>query len=369
MRRLFLLLVVSFFVPGVFLGNTSAEIIDFEGLPAGTKVSEVFGDSGSGPIGVSGTNPTFPTGYNAAIIFDSSTPTGEDYDLGTPNEDFGGPGIGDAGKDGSPYENNTALGNVLIVAEDLNDGNSDGLVDDPDDAEGLVDSSITLDFSALGSVTVNSITIIDFEAREPEPKVELFDPFDVLLASFYLPHTDDNGVAVKSLGPTAGVAKMVVTLNGSGAIDNIVFSLPSVGDEGCTPGYWKQEQHFGSWTRYTPSTTFFEVFGCPIVIKWSEGGKPGDTADPTLLQTLQAKGGGINALARHAVAAWLNAANPDVDYAFTTFEVIALFQGAYDSGDFESTKEMFEEANEASCPLGRSVIDAAQMTSPNAEGS
>jgi len=42
----------------------------------------------------------------------------------------------------------------------------------------------------------------------------------------------DNGVAEISLGPTAGVAKMVVYLNGSGAIDNIRFTpcTGSIGD-------------------------------------------------------------------------------------------------------------------------------------------
>jgi hypothetical protein len=350
MKRVSLLLVFSLFVPGVFLGNACAETIDFEELPAGTIVFEVFGDSGSGPIGVSGTNPDFSTGTNAAVIFDSSNPTGGDFDLGTPNEQFGGPGVGAGGGAGA-YVNDTALGNVLILAENLDDENNDGLVDDPDDAEELVGNSITLDFSALGPVTVSSITIIDFEAFEPEAEVELFDQFDVSLDTFILFPTGDNGVAVKVLGPTAGVAKMVVTLNGSGAIDNIVFTPPPVGNEGCTPGYWKQEQHFDSWTTYIPSTPFFDVFERAIEIKWSEKGKPEDTANPTLLQALQANGGGINALARHAVAALLNADNPGVEFAFTTSEVIALFQAAFDSGDLESTKEMLEEANEAGCPL------------------
>jgi hypothetical protein len=354
MKRLFLVVVVSLFVQGVFLGNTSAETIDFEGLAPGTIVSQVFGDAGSGPIGVSGINPNFSPDTNAAVIFDSSNPTGEDYDLGTPNKDFGGPGIGDEGGTGMPYENSTALGNVLIVAENLVDGDGNGLVDDPGDVEEVVGNSITLDFWELGSVTVSSITIIDFEYGEPEAMVELFDPSDDLLNTFYPPLTDDNGVSVESLGPTAGVAKMVVTLNGSGAIDNIVFSSLPGGNGGCTPGYWKQEQHFGSWTTYTPyspSDTFSDVFGHTIEIKWSEKGKPEDITGPTLLEALQANGGGINALARHAVAALLNAESPGVDYAFTTIEVIDLFQTAYPSGDIESTKEIFEEANEAVCPL------------------
>jgi len=350
MKRVSLLLVFSLLVPGVFLGSTSAETIDFEGLQAGTIVYEVFGDGGSGPIEVSGINPDFSPGTNAAVIFDSSDPTGGDDDLGTPNEEFEGPGVGAAGEAGD-YVNDTALGNVLIVAENLDDINGDGLVDDPDDAE-VGACSITLDFSASESVTVISITIIDFEGFEPIPMVELFDQFSVLIDYFILPQTGDNGVAVVSLGPTAGVGKMVVTFSiYGGAIDNIVFTSPAVGNGGCTPGYWKQEQHFDSWTTYNPSTPFLEVFDRYIVIKWSEKGKPEDTSNPTLLQALQANGGGINALARHAVAAWLNADNPEIEYAFTTSGVITLFQAAYDSGDFESAKDILEEANEVGCPL------------------
>ncbi len=54
-----------------------------------------------------------------------------------------------------------------------------------------------------------------------------------------------------------------------------------------------------------------------------------------MLQALEATGGGVNALARHAVAALLNASNPDVDSDFTVAQVIALVQEAIESGDFE----------------------------------
>ena len=65
-------------------------------------------------------------------------------------------------------------------------------------------------------------------------------------------------------------------------------------------------------------------------------------------------GGGLNALARHAVAALLNAADPDVDpdpLFDTTAEVIAAFQDAFDSGDFQPTKNLFAASNEAGCPI------------------
>jgi hypothetical protein len=112
--------------------------------------------------------------------------------------------------------------------------------------------------------------------------------------------------------------------------------------EGCTPGYWKQSQHFDSWTGFAPGDSFEAVFGRDV---------PGN---PTLLDALKLGGGGLKALMRHAVAALLNASSPDVDPdpAFdTTAEVIAAFQAAFDSGDYETTKDLLDASNNAGCPL------------------
>jgi hypothetical protein len=112
--------------------------------------------------------------------------------------------------------------------------------------------------------------------------------------------------------------------------------------EGCTPGYWRQDQHFDSWVDYAPGDSFDVVFGRDV---------PGS---PTLLDAVWARGGGLNALMRHAVAALLNASNPDVNpvAAFNTpAEVIDAFQAAFDSGDYETTKNLFAASNEAGCPL------------------
>jgi hypothetical protein len=127
------------------------------------------------------------------------------------------------------------------------------------------------------------------------------------------------------------------------------------GGEGCTPGYWKQPQHFDSWPApYDPSIRFSEVFDRTIRVRWSQRGKPSIIADPTLLQALGAKGGGINALARHAVAALLNAQSPDVSFDYSVAEVIALVQRAVDSGSkpqIERAKDRLADANEQGCPL------------------
>ena len=117
---------------------------------------------------------------------------------------------------------------------------------------------------------------------------------------------------------------------------------PPIGGDGCTPGYWKQSHHFDSWPNppYAPLTTTFEsVFGRDV---------PGN---PTLVAALNLCCGGLNALMRETVAALLNAASPDVDFDLTVADVIAGFQAAFDSGDFETTKNLFEGLNELGCPL------------------
>jgi hypothetical protein len=122
-------------------------------------------------------------------------------------------------------------------------------------------------------------------------------------------------------------------------------------DEGCTPGYWKNPKHFDSWTDYEPGDSFSSVFGRVITIRLNKKDGNPVTTDPTLLQALKALGGEINALARHSVAALLDASSLDVDFPFTTAEVIAEFQNGYDSGELQATKDLFEEANESFCPL------------------
>ena len=131
------------------------------------------------------------------------------------------------------------------------------------------------------------------------------------------------------------------------ASDSVTVNPPP-GGEGCTPGFWKQEQHFDSWVGFAPDDSFEEVFDVDVTLR--AGGK-GTVDDPTLLDALNATGGGVNALARHAVAALLNASNTDVASDFTTAQVIALVQDAIETGDFETAHQLLAAANEQGCPL------------------
>ena len=120
--------------------------------------------------------------------------------------------------------------------------------------------------------------------------------------------------------------------------------------EGCTPGYWKQVHHFDVWTGYEPDDSFGDVFGVALEAK----------GDRTLGEALRLKGGngGLNQLARHAVAALLNASSPNVAYPLTEEEVIALVGGAAFAkgaavvgGAENGVKEVLATYNENGCPL------------------
>jgi hypothetical protein len=114
---------------------------------------------------------------------------------------------------------------------------------------------------------------------------------------------------------------------------------PPGGGEGCTPGYWKQTQHFDSWPApYLPGHAFSSVFADAF---------PG----MTLQQVAAQGGGGLKALGRHTVAALLNAASSGVDYDYSVADVIADFNAAFASGDYETQKNLFAVANEQGCPL------------------
>lgn len=109
--------------------------------------------------------------------------------------------------------------------------------------------------------------------------------------------------------------------------------------EGCTPGYWKN--HTSAWQGYTTGQDFDTIFGVNAF-----------HPNITLLAALRQGGGGVKALGRHATAALLSAAHGGVYYPMTPDEVIDLVQDALaPGGDIEGTKNLFDAANNAFCPL------------------
>lgn len=109
-------------------------------------------------------------------------------------------------------------------------------------------------------------------------------------------------------------------------------------DQGCTPGYWKN--HASEWPTgddeqplYAPGDDFDTTFGVNLF-----------DPDLSLADALNQGGGGVNALGRHAVAALLSAAHPDVNYPLDVGGVLA----AVGAGN----KDLLEGYNELGCPIG-----------------
>lgn len=197
-------------------------VVDFEGIAPGTIVSSLTNGAGiTGPIlgtvGVLGHTPSLGAA-NTAVIFDSANPNVEDPDLGTPNELYGGLGVGAGGA-----SNDTALNNILIIAENLEDTNpADGLVDVPDDTFES-GSTLTFDFTTLagGVVRVVEMTVIDVEENEGGAFVEVSGPA-LPPTQIPIPFTGDNGAATFAINAD-GVSSMLVTFNGSGAVGEFLI--------------------------------------------------------------------------------------------------------------------------------------------------
>jgi hypothetical protein len=93
--------------------------------------------------------------------------------------------------------------------------------------------------------------------------------------------------------------------------------IPPTGDEGLTPGYWKN--HLSAWHTYSPTARVDSVFTIPSALN--------ELSDDSLLNALQYNGGkydigAARILLRSAVAALLNAEHPDIDYPLSSSAII-----------------------------------------------
>ena len=141
----------------------------------------------------------------------------------------------------------------------------------------------------------------------------------------------------------------------------------SKGGQGCTPGFWKTHTTNAVWgpTGYSTSNSFRTIFEIDVGVSLSIqvqtlSGKI-TVPNPTLLQALGALGGDKAALMRHAVAALLNSAHPDVDYFNENPQaIIDMVEAAIESGNtttMENLKNQLESENERGCPFGDDKCD------------
>ncbi len=112
------------------------------------------------------------------------------------------------------------------------------------------------------------------------------------------------------------------------------------GNEGCSPGYWKN--HAQSWgpSGFLPTDDFDTIFGVNAF-----------NPDRTLMTALNTGGGGLNKLGRMATAALLNASHPGVSFPRSMTEVIDQVHDAIVSGQYEPLATQLDTDNNLVCPL------------------
>jgi len=188
----------------------NAVVINFDDLATGTIV-----DSEYAPLlNVSVKN--LGGGPDVGVIFDTLHPTGGDADLGGPfnssNPDF-------------PGKLNT--GNVLIIHENHN-CNADSCRD-PDDEGSRPAGTFFFDFGTM--INLESIDFFDIENAENgkshKNAIKLFDEADIEIVpnTFYTPDTGGDNMWDQRVFNVEGVKRIELNMGGSGAIDNIRFTV------------------------------------------------------------------------------------------------------------------------------------------------
>ena len=161
--------------------DPNAVNLDFEGLAKGTVLSTQF----DGVMISAQRDGDASSSANDAMVFDSSNPTGGDADLATDDQ-----------------------GNILIISED-NDSS------DPDDNAG----GGTIWFKFDEPAYIYDIKVVD---SEEGGTIRLLDANGALIETITIPNGTDGGIQ-QVLIDVDGVAQIDLTLNGSGAIDDLCY--------------------------------------------------------------------------------------------------------------------------------------------------
>ena len=190
--------------------------LDFEtddqgqAIQPGQDLSEVYGSLYGMHIAVASRDGTIP---GTPIAFDSGSPTGGDDDLGTPNELYGGPGVGSGGA----ATNVRPLHNLLIKAENTGDADGDGLVDHPDDDNNGALFTFTFDEDTC----VYSLKFVDIEKHQGDVEILLYDADGIELDSLSVSGTTGANAVTSAEPDTCGVRTLEVLLPKDEAIDEL----------------------------------------------------------------------------------------------------------------------------------------------------
>lgn len=235
---------------------------------------------------------------------------------------------------------------------------------DPSPGPTHVTVPVTFSYAATGAARTASLLVAagDAEAGRPD-RIDISDNpslVNTLDGSAGLSWDSDTLAVSIPAGVGATTVQLFSEPVGSNP-DSLLWELASLrvplpseprgGDQGCTPGYWKN--HTGSWagTGYAPGQTVGSVFS-------AASGFP-SLASETLLQALQGGGGpgtlgAAKILLRAGVAALLNASSSGVDYPRSPADVISEVNAALASNDRDTMLTLasaLDADNNLGCPL------------------
>ena len=145
---------------------------------------------------------------------------------------------------------------------------------------------------------------------------------------------------------------------------NVTLDEPICEDfEGCTLGYWKN--HTDRWPASDPDSSDEEIcYTFTTCYRYGDvfTNAPSSISNMSLLEALNANGGGIMNLARQSVAALLNACSNEINFEIATAaEVIAYVNAGFN--DAGTTAYNLDMMNNAGCTLGGSRATTAPSES------
>ncbi len=193
-----------------FSSLTQADVIDFDDFAKGTIIDDEYAPLLS--VGVK----NLGGGPDVAVIFDTLDPSGGDSDLGGPFN-----------SNNPDLQDNYTANNVLIIHErfDCNDLTCR----EPDDEGSRQAGRFFFDFTS--SITLESIDFFDVETaengRRSENAIRLFDSAynEIMPNTFYTPDTGGDNMWDRLVFNVEGVRRIELNMGGSGAIDNITYSV------------------------------------------------------------------------------------------------------------------------------------------------
>jgi hypothetical protein len=199
----------------------NAVTIDFDALGNGEIVDTQY--QASAGVTVSGVS-LVPGGADLAITFDSQL-------TGTADPDLQGPTWS-----GGNLAPSTVLGNLLILPENTEDGNGDGLIDDPDDQGQRPAGFFTFAFDT--PILDFGLDLVDIEGPAEFGKLSFYSQGGLVgtLEFGELPLLDSSIVfgdhTANRVAPIQAqyfgadsFDLVIVNMGGSGALDNISFAL------------------------------------------------------------------------------------------------------------------------------------------------